>query len=120
MIRPRRGCIHPARFTLGAMPHTFDDATVAGVLRHMNSDHADDNLLIARAFGSEAVTGSVMIGFDGDCGEWRVSKPTGDDEVLRVPWPNGPISERPQVRQQVVAMYDAACERLGVEARPHD
>lgn len=101
------------------MPHTFDDATVAGVLRHMNSDHAHDNLLIARAYGSEAVTGSVMIGFDGDAGEWTVSRPNGGDEVLRVPWPGGSITERAQVRQQIVAMYDAACERLSVEARPH-
>ncbi|MEZ5213609.1 MAG: hypothetical protein R2692_01710 [Microbacterium sp.] len=31
------------------MPHTFDDAALAGVLGHMNDDHTDDNLLIARS-----------------------------------------------------------------------
>jgi hypothetical protein len=33
------------------MAHLFDDAAIAGVLGHMNTDHLDDNLLIARAFG---------------------------------------------------------------------
>ena len=33
------------------MTHVFDDAARAGVLGHMNGDHGDDNLLIARAFG---------------------------------------------------------------------
>ncbi|MDR2280192.1 MAG: DUF2470 domain-containing protein, partial [Gordonia sp. (in: high G+C Gram-positive bacteria)] len=33
------------------MPHEFDDAVIAAVLRHMNDDHTADNLLIARAFG---------------------------------------------------------------------
>ena len=32
------------------MPTPFDDDALAGVLGHMNRDHADDNLLIARAF----------------------------------------------------------------------
>jgi hypothetical protein len=36
-----------------------------------------------------------------------------------VPWPGGSITERPQVRREIVALYDAACERLGIEPRPH-
>ena len=104
----------------GGMPHIFDETTTAAVLRHMNTDHADDNLLIARAFGGEHATGAVMTGFDGDGGDWAVSLPDGGTTDLRVDWPDGPISERPEVRRQVVAVYDAACARLGVEPRPHD
>ena len=102
------------------MPHAFDQDTIAGVLRHMNSDHAADNLLIARAFGRPEAVGSVMTGFDGDAAEWSVTDAVGASSVLRVPWIGAPISERPEVRHEVVALYDAACAALGVEARPHD
>lgn len=102
------------------MPHIFDGAIVAGVLAHMNDDHRDDNVLIARAFGPDAgARAAVMTGFDGEGGDWHV---TGADDTgldVRVAWPGGPISERPEVRREIVALYDAACARLGVEPRPH-
>ena len=51
------------------MPHTFDDAALAGVLGHMNDDHTDDNLLIARAFSPlPDVISSTMTTFDGAAG----------------------------------------------------
>ncbi|MCT1479350.1 DUF2470 domain-containing protein [Microbacterium sp. p3-SID336] len=104
------------------MPHLFDPAVVSAVLRHMNGDHTDDNLLIARAFSEPSAaepSGAVMTGFDGEVGVWEVTR-DGATSELRVPWPGGPISERPEVRREVVALYDAACARLGVEPRPHD
>ena len=103
------------------MPHTFDADVIAAVLRHMNGDHTDDNILIARAFGEagdDEVTAAVMTGFDGDGGRWDVTR-GGTTSELHVPWPGGPISDRPAVRREVVALYDVACERLGVEPRPH-
>lgn len=87
----------------------------------MNGDHTDDNLLIARAFSPAAkgeITDAVMTGLDGDGGVWSVTR-DGVTAELVVPWPGGPISERPAVRRAVVALYDLACERLGVEPRPH-
>ena len=87
----------------------------------MNGDHTDDNLLIARAFSDADETGitdAVMTGFDGDAGVWRITR-DGQDSELRVEWPGGPIADRPSVRREVVAVYDAACARLGVEPRPH-
>lgn len=102
------------------MPHSFDDATIAGVLRHMNSDHTDDNILIARAFGNDqTAVSATMTSFDGDGGQWEVTGAGGAVEALRVPWPGGPITERPEVRREIVALYDDACERLGIEPRPH-
>lgn len=104
------------------MAHVFDDAVIDAVLRHMNTDHADDNLLIVRAFGpayDAEITGAEMIGFDGVGADWRVI--LGDTvEQLRIAWPGGAISERPEVRREVVALYDAACARLGVPARGHE
>ncbi|MDR6868871.1 hypothetical protein J2Y69_003497 [Microbacterium resistens] len=101
------------------MPNPFSDDVVTAVLRHMNGDHIDDNLLIARAFGVPEAVSAVMTGFDGDGGIWQVSRPGQDAEELRVAWPGGPIDERPAVRREVVALYDAACEALGVTPRPH-
>jgi hypothetical protein len=102
------------------MAYTFDDETRAGVLGHMNSDHTDDNMLIARAFGGEmAPIASTMTGFDGDGGRWSVTDASGAARELTVPWPGGPITERREVRREIVALYDAACARLGIEPRPH-
>lgn len=104
------------------MPHDFAPDVISAVLRHMNGDHTDDNLLIARAFAEPAdaeVAAAVMTGFDGEAGVWEITR--GDSaSTLRVPWPGGPITERREVRREVVALYDAACARLGVEPRPHD
>lgn len=102
------------------MPHAFDPAIVAAVLHHMNDDHSDDNLLIAQAFAEEpdAVTDAVMTDLDGEAGVWEVTR--GESvEQLRVPWPAGAITERAEIRREVVALYDLACERLGVTPRPH-
>lgn len=102
------------------MSHTFDADALAGVLGHMNNDHADDNLLIARAFAPAAdVVDSEMIGFDGGSGTWRLTTAAGTQQDLDVPWPGGEISERREVRREIVALYDEACARLGVTPRPH-
>lgn len=102
------------------MTFRFDDAVVTGVLGHMNADHTGDNLLIVRAFGPAGeYTSATMTRFDGDGGEWVAERADGDQETIRVEWPHGPIDERPQVRREIVALYDAACARLGIEPRPH-
>lgn len=89
---------------------------IAGVTGHMNGDHADDNLLIARAFGHPDATASRMIGLTGEAGIWLVADPAGEHE-LSVAWPTGAIAERPEIRREVVALYRAACEKLGIEPR---
>ncbi|MFG6444717.1 DUF2470 domain-containing protein [Microbacterium sp. P07] len=102
------------------MPHLFDDATLAGVLGHMNSDHTDDNILIARAYGGDdRAVSATMTSFDGDGGDWSVTLPGEVVAPLRVAWLGGSITERRDVRREIVALYDEACARLGVEARPH-
>ena len=102
------------------MPHAFDDDALTGVLRHMNDDHADDNLLIVQAFSSrpDAVS-ATMATFDGDAGEWVAVTAVGTQDAVRIPWLGGPISERREVRREIVALYDEACARLGMNPRPH-
>lgn len=107
------------------MPQLFDDAARAGVLSHMNNDHTDDNLVIVRAFGPADATQARMTGFDGDGGDWIASVAADAagavrDVAVRVPWPGGSITERREVRREVVAVYDAACAALGIAGRPHD
>ena len=102
------------------MVHTFDEATIAGVLSHMNSDHTDDNVLIARAFGPDAAAAAAtMTTFDGEGGSWVITGADGSPHEVTVAWPGGPIAARPEVRREIVALYDEACERLGIEPRPH-
>src|SRR3546814_8012917 len=92
------------------MPYAFDADVLAGVLRHMNDDHSDDNLLIARAFGMPDARTATMTGFDGDGGHWSVSAADGATSPLHVPWPGGAITERREVRREIVALYDRSEE----------
>ena len=100
------------------MPHAFDEAAIAGVLGHMNADHTSDNLLIVRAFGPAGAVSARMTGFNADEGRWDAELPSGETVEVSVPWPSGAISERPEVRREIVALYDEACRRLGVKPRP--
>lgn len=94
----------------------FDAAVIAAVTGHMNDDHPDDSLLIAKAFGYPEATASAMVGLDANSGVWRVKDAAGEHE-LRVGWPGAPITDRPGVRLQVVELYEAACAKLGLPAR---
>jgi len=98
---------------------TFAPDIVAAILHHMNDDHRDDNLLIARAFVDPGAEASTMTGLDGDGGQWDVTGADGVASRASVAWPAGPITERPEVRREIVALYDEACAVLGVEPRPH-
>lgn len=101
------------------MTHLFDPAVVSAVLHHMNDDHRDDNVTIARAFGAPDATAVEMIGFDGDGTDWRVQTPAGERD-LRIAWPAAPVTERPAVRTQVVELYLSACRALGEKPRRHE
>ena len=104
----------------------FDPSIVAAVLHHMNDDHADDNLLIARAFGDRGAVTARMVDVDGLAGHGvysvaatSESTTAAAETALRVEW-SGPISERAEIRREIVMLYDRACAALGVEPRPHD
>lgn len=97
----------------------FPDEIVHAVLHHMNDDHADDSLLIARAFGDRGATTARMVDVTPDAGFWVYT--LGDDlgeRALSVRW-SGTISERPEIRREIVALYDRACSILGETPRPH-
>ena len=96
---------------------TFPQTTIDGVLAHMNGDHPDDNLLIVRAFGDPDAADATMTTLDTTGGTWNYTA-QGATRSLTVPW-SAPISERPEIRREIVRLYDLACERLGIEPRAH-
>jgi len=83
----------------------------------MNDDHPADSLLIAQAFGHTEASAASMTTFDTEGGTW-VYTLDGSEIDLTIGW-TAPISERAEIRREIVVLYDAACERLGVEPRPH-
>lgn len=83
----------------------------------MNDDHPEDNLLIARAFGDSDASSATMISLDEAAGQWTYTV-GGTSASLTVPW-STTISERPEIRREIVVLYDRACEKLGITPRPH-
>ena len=101
------------------MPHAFADDVRSAILRHMNVDHRDDNVLIARALIDTDASAAEMVDLDGDGGVWSVRIGSRAPIEARIPWLGGSITERPAVRREIVALYDEACARMGVKPRPH-
>jgi len=95
----------------------FSSDVVDAVLAHMNDDHRDDNVLIVRAFAGRHADAAVMSNLDGRGGTWRYTF-EGEEHELHLPW-SEELTERPAIRREIVALYDAACTQLGVEPRPH-
>lgn len=90
---------------------------VAAIMKHMNEDHADDSVLICRSLGGQpSTTAAVMTGMDADAIGFTAHTDAGPTPVT-VPWSER-LTERPQVRAEVVRMYHDACAALGVEPRP--
>jgi putative heme iron utilization protein len=94
----------------------FSPEVVDQIGRHMNGDHADDNLLIVRALGGmPAATAARMSGMDADAMEFAAVV-DGIEVPVRVPFTRR-LTERRQVRAEAVRMYQEACAALGVEPR---
>ncbi|WFE97697.1 DUF2470 domain-containing protein [Micromonospora sp. WMMD987] len=97
----------------------FDADVVHAVSRHMNDDHAGDSLLICRALGGcPAATRARVTGLDADGMDFAVT--LDDIEVpVRIPFAHR-LTERAEIRREVVRMYEQACAALGVPPRPAD
>lgn len=99
---------------------TFSPEIVAAVLHHMNDDHNDDSLLIVKAFIEPHAHKAVMTSLDSEQGHWDYWVEGSDTPVqTAVAWPGGSITERAEIRREVVKLYEQACNLLGIEQRPH-
>ncbi|MFI6457583.1 DUF2470 domain-containing protein [Streptosporangium amethystogenes] len=98
------------------MSTPFTPEAVEAIKRHMNDDHADDALLICRGLGGQPeATGATTTGVDAEAIEFTAV--VGGLEIpVRVPWSTA-LTERAQVRTEVVRLYRDACAALGVPAR---
>jgi putative heme iron utilization protein len=100
-----------------APPDPFPAEVVAQIARHMNDDHAEDNVLIVRGLGGAMrATAARMSGMDADGMDFEAAI-DGIAVPVRIPFP-GRLTERRQVRAEAVRMYREACEVLGVQPRP--
>jgi hypothetical protein len=94
----------------------FGDTAVAAVVKHMNAEHADDSLLICRTLGRQpSARIARMVGFNETRALFSARIDGGDVDVW-VPW-SAPLTERSQVRDEIVAMYRAACSQAGIAPR---
>lgn len=94
----------------------FSPEVVNAVTRHMNDDHPEDTLLICRALGDQPdATAARMTGLDGDAGEYTVTV-RSNERTVRIPW-SKPLTERPQIRAEVVDLYRRSCRELGLTPR---
>jgi putative heme iron utilization protein len=92
----------------------FTSDVVAQIARHMNDDHAEDNVLIVRGLGGiPTASAARMSGLDADGMDFEATV-DGIVVPVRIPF-SEQISERRQVRMEAVRMYQEACAALGVE-----
>ncbi|GAB3695773.1 DUF2470 domain-containing protein [Nocardiopsis oceani] len=94
----------------------FAPEVVTAVTEHMNGDHPQDTLVICRALGGQPdATAARMTGLDGEGGDYAVTV-DGTERSVRIPW-GEPLTERAQIRLEVVRMYKEACDKLGLPPR---
>ncbi len=93
----------------------FPAEVVDSILHHMNDDHTDDSLAIVRAYAEPAAIEATMTGLDSSGGSWDVGC-DGETRSVTIAW-LGPVVERADIRREVVHLYDAAVEKLGLPVR---
>ena len=91
---------------------TFDDDVVQAICSYMNSDPTESNLTIVQGItGDRSVTRAELVSFDGAGATFRAYSPAGEREVTFA-W-NHPISERPEVREQLFALLQRGIDGFG-------
>ncbi|MFC4337330.1 DUF2470 domain-containing protein [Salininema proteolyticum] len=94
------------------MAQPFTDDVIAAVCRHMNADHPEDTLVMVRGLGGRPeATAARMTGFDGDGGDY-LAEVGGSEVPVRIPWER-PLTERAEVRPEVVRIYRESLAKLG-------
>ncbi len=100
-------------------PSPFSAEVVAAIARHMNDDHGEDNVTICRGLGGQpTTTAATMTGMTPDGIVFGATLDGGDEVEVVVPW-SEPITERAQVRAEVVRMHTEASTALGLPPREH-
>lgn len=93
------------------MTAPFDDEARQAILRHMNGDHGQDNLVIVRANGAATAVAATMTEIDAIAGVWIAQLDDGAEEQVVVPWTT-PLTDRRSARVQIVEVHAAAQAQL--------
>lgn len=89
---------------------------VAAVARHMNDDHAEDNVVICRGVGGHPTTTSAsFVGLDTTEATFLAVTPDGDFDI-RVPFAQ-PVHDRSDVRVAVAELFHRSAALLGMPER---
>jgi uncharacterized protein len=97
------------------MGDPFSDEVVRQIARHMNEDHPRDCLTICRALGGRpGADAARMTGLDADGIDFTATV-DGTDVPVRIPF-SARLTERAQVRTEVVRMATEARQTLGMAA----
>ncbi|MFF0721595.1 DUF2470 domain-containing protein [Micromonospora sp. NPDC003816] len=95
----------------------FPPDVVSAVMRHMNTDHADDCRLICQGLGGRpTATAATMSGMDAEA-MYFAATVDGVPVPVRVPF-SAPLTERRHIRAEAARMYREACAALGLTPRP--
>lgn len=91
----------------------FAPEVIAAITKHMNHDHTDDTLVICRGVGGHPeATAAMMDRFDADGADFTVT--VAETQLpLRIAW-SQPLSERAEVRPEIVRMYHESRAKLGL------
>lgn len=90
------------------MAHQFDAEIVTAISTYMNDDSMEATLgaIIERARPDLAGKRALIVGFDGDGVDFDVATDAGPERI-RIDWAR-PITERAEVRQELLALYERA------------
>jgi hypothetical protein len=97
---------------------TFSADVVEAICRHMNDDHPADCLRMVQGLAGVEATGATMSGLDADNAYFRADTHDGPVEVT-LPWSER-LTERAQVRLEVVRMHEEASRALGLEVATNE
>jgi hypothetical protein len=97
---------------------TFSPDVVEAICRHMNGDHAEDCRTMVRGLAGVEASAATMTGLDGDHAFMRAETADGPVDVA-LPWSER-LTERAQVRVEVVKLHEQASRALGLDVRPSE
>lgn len=92
------------------------DDVIAAVAHHMNTDHADDNVVICRGLGACGdATAATFVGMTTKVARFSVTLPDGTHEI-EIAFADE-VTERAEVRTQVADLYHRSAALLGLPPR---
>ena len=96
------------------------DEVVTAVAIHMNTDHAEDNVVICRGLGEHAATFSAQFtGMTTREAVFAATDEDGSEHEVRVRFANE-VTARPEVRAEIASLYHRSAELLGLPPRTAD